>query len=111
MDAEDTFPALNIRRVRLEAMLEAMKQQLAGKVGNAGNNAFKLRKLFKMWDTDGSGQVHPTSSMHPLHDSHSACLPSSYEARTVTILDPSPMELSVISLSMFQYCVCSMYFL
>ena len=40
-------------------MLEAMQEQLAGKVGNAGNNAFKLRKLFKMWDTDGTGKVPP----------------------------------------------------
>lgn len=38
-------------------MLVAMQQQLAGKVGNAGNNAFKLRKLFKMYDRDGTGQV------------------------------------------------------
>ncbi len=44
-------------RERLESMLQAMQQQLAGKVGNAGNNAFKLRKLFKMYDKDGSGQV------------------------------------------------------
>lgn len=44
-------------------MLVAMQQQLAGKVGNAGNNAFKLRKLFKMYDRDGTGQVRPTTSV------------------------------------------------
>lgn len=34
-----------------------MKERLAGKIGNANNNAFMLRKLFKMYDTAGSGFV------------------------------------------------------
>ena len=34
-----------------------MKERLAGKIGNANNNAFMLRKLFKMYDTAGSGYV------------------------------------------------------
>lgn len=38
-------------------MMEAMRERLAGKMGNANNNAFKLRKLFKMWDSTGSGRV------------------------------------------------------
>jgi hypothetical protein len=38
-------------------MMEAMRERLAGKMGNANNNAFKLRKLFKMWDMTGSGRV------------------------------------------------------
>lgn len=37
--------------------MEAMRERLAGKMGNANNNAFKLRKLFKMWDSTGSGRV------------------------------------------------------
>lgn len=43
---------------RLESMLEAMRERLAGKMGNANNNAFKLRKLFKMWDSTGSGRIY-----------------------------------------------------
>eukprot|EP00884_Botryococcus_braunii_P009611 jgi/Botrbrau1/18651/Bobra.0367s0087.1 len=39
-------------------MLEHMKERIAGKIGNANDNAFKLRKLFKMYDTDRSGQVN-----------------------------------------------------
>lgn len=34
-----------------------MKERIAGKIGNANDNAFKLRKLFKMYDTDRSGKV------------------------------------------------------
>jgi len=34
-----------------------MKERLAGKIGNANNNAFMLRKLFKMYDTAGRGYV------------------------------------------------------
>lgn len=45
------------RSERLEAMMEAMRERLAGKVGNANNNAFKLRKLFKMYDSTGCGRV------------------------------------------------------
>ena len=33
------------------------REHLAGKMGNANNNAFKLRKLFKMYDATGSGKV------------------------------------------------------
>lgn len=42
---------------RLSDMLTHMKERLAGKIGNANNNAFMLRKLFKMYDTAGSGYV------------------------------------------------------
>ena len=38
-------------------MMTHMKERLAGKIGNANNNAFMLRKLFKMYDTAGSGYV------------------------------------------------------
>lgn len=38
-------------------MMTHMKERLAGKIGNANNNAFMLRKLFKMYDTAGSGLV------------------------------------------------------
>ena len=41
-------------------MMTHMKERLAGKIGNANNNAFMLRKLFKMYDTAGSGLVSTT---------------------------------------------------
>jgi Ca2+-binding EF-hand superfamily protein len=34
-----------------------MKEGIAGKIGNANKNAFKLRKLFAMYDTDKTGMV------------------------------------------------------
>ena len=43
-------------------MMTHMKERLAGKIGNANNNAFMLRKLFKMYDTAGSGYVSPSPS-------------------------------------------------
>lgn len=42
-------------------MMTHMKERLAGKIGNANNNAFMLRKLFKMYDTAGSGFVSTLS--------------------------------------------------
>ena len=45
------------RRERLDHMMVHMTERLAGKMGNANNNAFKLRKLFKMYDTEGTGKV------------------------------------------------------
>jgi hypothetical protein len=44
-------------RKRLNHILSHMKDRLAGKTGNANNNAFKLRKLFKMHDTNRTGYV------------------------------------------------------
>ena len=38
-------------------MIQHMTERLAGKIGNANNNAFMLRKLFKMYDTANTGQV------------------------------------------------------
>jgi len=34
-----------------------MKERIAGKIGNSNNNAFKLRKLFAMYDTEKTGLV------------------------------------------------------
>ena len=44
-------------RKRLHDMIQHMTERLAGKIGNANNNAFMLRKLFKMYDTANTGQV------------------------------------------------------
>ena len=51
---------------RLSDMMTHMKERLAGKIGNANNNAFMLRKLFKMYDTAGSGFVS-NPSFYSLH--------------------------------------------
>ncbi|KAK9825225.1 hypothetical protein WJX74_001407 [Apatococcus lobatus] len=42
---------------RLNHMVEHMKERLAGKIGNASDNAFRLRRLFKMYDTQHSGRI------------------------------------------------------
>ena len=44
-------------RKRLDDMLDHMRDRLTGKLSNASNNAFRLRKLFKMYDAAGSGLV------------------------------------------------------
>ena len=60
-------------------MLTHMKDRLAGKIGNANNNAFMLRKLFKMYDTAGSGYVRPRPCLtfcfchNMLHHARTAC--------------------------------------
>ena len=64
-------------RERLESMMEAMRERLAGKMGNANNNAFKLRKLFKMWDSTGSGRVRESAcptAMAMCSDGVTACI-------------------------------------
>ena len=38
-------------------MLGHMKERIGGKIGNQNNNAFKLRKLFAMYDTEKTGLV------------------------------------------------------
>ena len=35
-------------------MMTYMQERLAGKIGNANNIGFMLRKLFKMYDTAGT---------------------------------------------------------
>ena len=45
------------RRKRLDEMMGHMKERIGGKIGNQNNNAFKLRKLFAMYDTQKTGLV------------------------------------------------------
>ena len=45
------------RRERLDHIMVHVSERLSGKLGNANNNAFKLRKLFKMYDAAGTGKA------------------------------------------------------
>ena len=38
-------------------MIARMRERLEAKLANANNNAFKMRKLFKMYDKEKSGLV------------------------------------------------------
>lgn len=38
-------------------MLSTMRERLSAKLGNNNDNAFKLRKLFKMYDKRNEGMV------------------------------------------------------
>ena len=44
-----------------------MKERIAGKMANRSDNAFRLRRLFKMYDANHTGMVR-------LHISGSACI-------------------------------------
>jgi EF-hand domain len=39
-------------------MIKSIGERLAAKLGNANDNAFKMRRLFKMYDAEGSGRIH-----------------------------------------------------
>ncbi|GBF88223.1 flagellar associated protein [Raphidocelis subcapitata] len=43
---------------RLAKMISTMRERMSAKMGNNNDNAFKMRKLFKMYDRDGSGLIH-----------------------------------------------------
>ncbi|KAI8469618.1 MAG: flagellar associated protein [Monoraphidium minutum] len=43
---------------RLAKMISTMRERMSAKMGNANDNAFKMRKLFKMYDRDNSGMIH-----------------------------------------------------
>ncbi len=49
---------LHACRKRLQKMISTMRERMEAKLGNSNNNAFRMRKLFKMYDKDGSGRVH-----------------------------------------------------
>ena len=44
-------------RERLHLVLDHMKERIAGKMANRSDNAFRLRRLFKMYDTEGTGLI------------------------------------------------------
>lgn len=46
-----------VRRKRLNETLAHMRERISGKLGNRNDNAFKLRKLFAMYDTQRTGKV------------------------------------------------------
>ena len=48
---------LNVRRKRYAETLAHMRERILGKLGNRSDNAFKLRKLFAMYDTQHTGVV------------------------------------------------------
>ena len=39
-------------------MIASIGERLAAKLANANDNAFKMRRLFKMYDEDASGRIH-----------------------------------------------------
>jgi len=38
-------------------MISTMRERMSAKMGNNNDNAFKMRKLFKMYDTEDAGLV------------------------------------------------------
>ncbi len=46
-----------LRRKRLNETLAHMRERISGKLGNRNDSAFKLRKLFAMYDTQRTGKV------------------------------------------------------
>jgi hypothetical protein len=44
-------------RKRLAKMISTMRERLSAKLGNNNDNAFKMRKLFKMYDKKEVGMV------------------------------------------------------
>jgi hypothetical protein len=44
-------------RKRLAKMIATMRERMSAKMGNNNDNAFKMRKLFKMYDKQGTGMV------------------------------------------------------
>lgn len=46
---------------RLAKMISTMRERLSAKLGNNNDNAFKMRKLFKMYDKQDTGMVSSTS--------------------------------------------------
>ena len=61
----------HVHRERLHLVLEHMKERIAGKMANRSDNAFRLRRLFKMYDEGNTGLVRCCSSgqgsAHGLH--------------------------------------------
>lgn len=39
-------------------MIASIGERLAAKLGNANDNAFKMRRLFKMYDKEATGKIH-----------------------------------------------------
>lgn len=42
---------------RLAKMISTMRERMSAKLGNNNDNAFKMRKLFKMYDKEDTGRV------------------------------------------------------
>lgn len=53
-----TAPPACRHRKRLQKMISTMRERMEAKLGNSNNNAFRMRKLFKMYDKTDTGRVH-----------------------------------------------------
>ena len=50
-----------------------MRERISGKLGNRNDNAFKLRKLFAMYDKQRTGKVAPDTQSPRLKADEDAC--------------------------------------
>lgn len=57
LEVHTIWISLDEYRERLMKMITRMRERLEAKLANANNNAFKMRKLFKMYDKDHTGMV------------------------------------------------------
>lgn len=57
LQGSSSWHAVHMCRKRLAKMLGTMRERLSAKLGNNNDNAFKLRKLFKMYDKRDEGMV------------------------------------------------------
>jgi hypothetical protein len=58
-------------RKRLAKMISTMRERLSAKLGNNNDNAFKMRKLFKMYDKKEVGMVSDVMITHATQ--HGVC--------------------------------------
>jgi hypothetical protein len=56
-------------RKRLLKMIASIGERLAAKLGNANDNAFKMRRLCKMYDKEGTGEIH-LEDLRMMYGSH-----------------------------------------
>eukprot|EP00882_Tetradesmus_deserticola_P034617 GHRQ01039781.1.p1 GENE.GHRQ01039781.1~~GHRQ01039781.1.p1 ORF type:complete len:102 (+),score=27.73 GHRQ01039781.1:291-596(+) len=59
------FTCLLPCRKRLAKMISTMRERLSAKLGNNNDNAFKMRKLFKMYDKKEVGMVSSVAQNRP----------------------------------------------
>jgi hypothetical protein len=79
-------------RKRLAKMISTMRERLSAKLGNNNDNAFKMRKLFKMYDRKEVGMVSTAMISHlARHEVRHSCADHQHASAAVPMLSSAQL--------------------
>lgn len=84
-------------------MISTMRERMSAKMGNSNDNAFKMRKLFKMYDKADTGMVSKPRAALPM----TRAPPHHISTHQLKSLAPAPLRETRDPISNWQMVICN----